>query len=1248
MADRGGGRGRGRGRGRGGGRGNDRRQGYGDARYINGDTNGEMNAHLTERFKGSARRNGSDRESANNSSKILVNPDVAKYVQAQEAICEKAEPGDWLAMPEIPPSSEVCLPEGASIVLPRNRIDQPWSKPERYLKAHYKLLREDAIAPLREAVDRFRKDPQRMDDNETRIYEQVRVVGLTFTFKGIASRIRFSTARSGRNIQWSSSKRLTSGTLVALTPKDNNFETKCILAVVAARPMQNLESDVAPEVDILFGDPNDLEIDSQNSYIMIEATQGYYEAYRHTLRALQKQSQELFPLAEHICKLDPNVEAPDYVKQMSERDITPAADDLTRDAFRNVDILKSWPSAPSSTLDQTQWAAMRDILTRKLAIIQGPPGTGKTHVSKIAIDILLKNKTHGDAPIIVACQTNHALDQLLSFINEFEPNFIRLGGRSVHAVVKPRALHEVRRNENIEDLQRSCFQKARRDNNIEIMKLKTLLTPVRGDESSTSPKPMTADILCDLNVITEQQRKSLAAGAEQWVRTDTSTDEPLQVWLGQAVSPFVPRYAQDSFGFEEAEEDLELEQLKELEAEMGVADEEDFELLKGEWLPLAMGYTCSPPTSQAFDQAKRMLDTVTDLCRVPEYLKGAMYLIMQEKAKKTVKYRLRELAQAYEKTTTQIQIGRWERDLAYLSKASIIGMTTTGLSKYRALVSALKPKIVLIEEAAEVLEAPVGVACVESIEHLILVGDHQQLQAHCSVRELEGEPYHLNISMFERLVRNKIPHKTLLRQRRTEPEFRELIAPIYPELQDHPSVVTRSRTQWGLGQNYSWFYNHDNHELQDESMSTFNEYEARMVAKFYRHLMRNRVPAAAITVLSFYNGQRKKILRYLKDDPGTASVYNRVKTVDSYQGEENYIVLLSLVRSNISGKIGFLDINNRIVVALSRAQYGFYIFGNGPFLAEHNEVWDYVEMLMYKKGKSGNYIPLICANHGNETRVKHVEDFDALNGGCAQLCGGVLTCGHPCPLRCHPSPHEWVNCHRKCTKELECGHFCMKQCSDDCGCECEAYRRFEEEARGGPIPDTTPQWNELAKGSLTEENLSRVSYAANGNSASTRLVADEDDFVETKSVQQRVSNLPKETTREKQGGRVRYEQHWQNEPPSKPPTQALNQLRANGKQEESRHSIKEGKKREVAERQPRGPPAWGSTGFDGANDQVNDWQEAKENKIAEPVEEVNLMTWDQEPVERSNNAFEEWLDPEQLQFQREQEQQVKEMGAAFW
>lgn len=252
-----------------------------------------MNAHLSERFKGPRRQKetveGSD--SKDHDHNLVLNPDIAKYVREQDAINKGSQPDDWLSLPEIPPPSEILIPEGESVVLPRNRIDQPWTKKERYLKAHYKLLREDAVAPLREAVAKFRKDPLRMGDNDIRIYDEVRVVGLTFTNKGIASRIRFSTARSCRKILWSSSKRLTSGTLVALTPTQDAFKTTCILATIAARPLENLEHDT-PEVDLFFSDHKTYEIDPQNTYFMIEATQGYYEAYRHTLRALQKQSKE--------------------------------------------------------------------------------------------------------------------------------------------------------------------------------------------------------------------------------------------------------------------------------------------------------------------------------------------------------------------------------------------------------------------------------------------------------------------------------------------------------------------------------------------------------------------------------------------------------------------------------------------------------------------------------------------------------------------------------------------------------------------------------------------------------------------------------------------------------------------------------------------------------------------------------------------------------------------------------------------
>lgn len=264
------------------------------ASHTNGDIDGEYNAHISERFQGrNGRANHSQSHSTrDNRPRLDLNPDVARYIRDQESIEIKADPDDWLAVSEIPPSSEILIPDGSAVSLPRNKIDSQWNKPEKYLKAHFKLLREDTISPLREAVAKFRKDPTRMDDNDTRIYEQVRIIGLTFTYKGICSRIRFSLARATRGIKWSSSKRLTSGTLVALTPTKDAFQDQCILALVAARPLENLDQDV-PEIDILFGQHEWHEVDPQQTYVMIEASQGYFEAYRHTMRALQKQSQEV-------------------------------------------------------------------------------------------------------------------------------------------------------------------------------------------------------------------------------------------------------------------------------------------------------------------------------------------------------------------------------------------------------------------------------------------------------------------------------------------------------------------------------------------------------------------------------------------------------------------------------------------------------------------------------------------------------------------------------------------------------------------------------------------------------------------------------------------------------------------------------------------------------------------------------------------------------------------------------------------
>jgi len=69
--------------------------------------------------------------------------------------------------------------------------------------------------------------------------------------------------------------------------------------------------------------------------------------------------------------------------------------------------------------------------------------------------------------------------------------------------------------------------------------------------------------------------------------------------------------------------------------------------------------------------------------------------------------------------------------------------------------------------------------------------------------------------------------------------------------------------------------------------------------------------------------------RIFKDDP-----INNVKivTVDNFQGEENDIIILSCVRSNQNNSIGFLKESNRVNVALSRAKYGLYVFGNASMI----------------------------------------------------------------------------------------------------------------------------------------------------------------------------------------------------------------------------------------------------------------------------------------------------------------------------
>lgn len=117
-------------------------------------------------------------------------------------------------------------------------------------------------------------------------------------------------------------------------------------------------------------------------------------------------------------------------------------------------------------------------------------------------------------------------------------------------------------------------------------------------------------------------------------------------------------------------------------------------------------------------------------------------------------------SEGYEVTLQKLdEIGK-DEDLNVLQKAKVIGMTTTCAARNHDLLQRIRPKIVIIEEAAEVLEAHILTSILFDCEHVILIGDHQQLRPNCNVHEL-SKKYNLSISMFERLVTQQMPCERL-------------------------------------------------------------------------------------------------------------------------------------------------------------------------------------------------------------------------------------------------------------------------------------------------------------------------------------------------------------------------------------------------------------------------------------------------------------------------------------------------------
>ncbi|KAH7410083.1 P-loop containing nucleoside triphosphate hydrolase protein [Phaeosphaeria sp. MPI-PUGE-AT-0046c] len=1026
---------------------------------------GEVNAHLSERFGRMTMNNNSSvpHDSIPSSGPSRANKDIREYFELAK---KPVAAGPWIDKPEVPSPSEILAPEQSTFTasdsqglidvgesLRPHRADGPYPNNEEYLGTKYELLREDTIRPLREAIQEVRQSPY-LDESEYSnksigIYEPVYITSIIPSPRGLATRVAFSLSRVKKHIRWTQSKRLITGSLVALSPVNDAFQSICILATVAARPVSGALDQNPPQIDLFFARHEDQQIDSMQKFVMVECRSSFFEASRHTMLALQHLMREPFPMAEHLVRVKKEVEPPTYIQHDPYVNLSSLVSMEESANFENVDVLKEWPDSSSLSLDRSQSRAIQRMLTNKLAVVQGPPGTGKTYVSVAMIKVQRDNLRREDSPIIITAQTNHAVDQILRHTMEFEPNFIRLGGRSKDPQIKKRTLYEVR--QSIPPQKQPGSQKIQAT--IAMRKLSTriqmLLAPLEANQA-----PLDHRVLLKLDLITREQANSLEIDARSTMGI-SAVENPgilMEQWLGRCLIPCQRPSQPDDFslGYEEEEEDFEVEQLQELEAEaVARDDDDDREALRGEVILLSDDYIGRRSSTLTTPEIRELLRTTADLTTIAPIDRGAFYNYFKREVKAAIALEIRKLAKEYDETVLQRKVGLWEEDVRILSEQRIIGCTTTGLSKYRALISALRPRIILVEEAAETMEAPVTAGCFPSLEHLILVGDHQQLRPHTQVHAFEDEPYYLNLSLFERLVRNDVAYSTLTKQRRMIPEVRRLLAPIYGDtLKDHPSVKDMANRPpvEGMGGINSFFFCHDSPEARDGNTSCFNQHEAKMILGFVDYLVLNGLKASKITLLTFYNGQRKRLIRELRSHQNAQALLGVVVvTVDGYQGEENDIVILSLVRSNRNHAIGFLSSDNRACVALSRAKRGFYIFGNAELLACESRVWGCVVEIMFRDSKNaiqtgqkrrvGYNLPLECKNHGRKVWIEDPDDWEHIHGGCDLDCAGILPCQHKCPYRCHPFEHERVNCKMQCNRSLVCGHKCVDLCSDHCSCD---------------------------------------------------------------------------------------------------------------------------------------------------------------------------------------------------------------------
>jgi superfamily I DNA and/or RNA helicase len=272
-----------------------------------------------------------------------------------------------------------------------------------------------------------------------------------------------------------------------------------------------------------------------------------------------------------------------------------------------------------------------------------------------------------------------------------------------------------------------------------------------------------------------------------------------------------------------------------------------------------------------------------------------------------------------------------------LDSAPILCATTTGLDD--ELLGSRHFDLVVLDEACQSTE-PGCWPALNRADRVVLAGDHCQLPP--TVLSSEAGRQGLGISLLERLVEQhgeRITRRLDVQYRMHEQimgfssaEFYDGTLQADPSVARHllcevPGVALTPLTLAPMTFLDTAGAGYDEEQEPDEA-SRLNPQEAALAAAKVRALVEAGVRPEDIAVITPYSAQVRRLRTILKDLEGL-----EIDSVDGFQGREKEAVVLSLVRSNAEGAIGFLADVRRTNVALTRARRCLIVIGDSATLA---------------------------------------------------------------------------------------------------------------------------------------------------------------------------------------------------------------------------------------------------------------------------------------------------------------------------